>query len=193
MATWIGGNYYLSLKQMQNNALIIYDNFYSYGWTLNAISAILGNMQSESSINPNIWENLKPNTARGYGLTQWTPATKLISWAGNLYTSGTKQCERIRYESQNGLQWFLNPSAPIVNPPISFAEFVVSTDNVGTLANYFLWYYEHPKKTIQPERAEQAAYWYEFLSGVAPEPPEPPAPKLEFLPMPIALYLKRRI
>lgn len=188
MAEWIGGNRYLTMAQMQVNAKNVWDYFGSYGATLNAVAGMLGNMQSESNINPNIWQSLKPNVNNGYGLTQWTPATKLINWSPTLYTSGTEQCRRIAYEAREGLQWFRNPNAPIVDPPISFAEFLKSNEAVATLANYFLWYYEHPKVTIQPKRAEQAEYWYEFLSGVAPEPPPEPTPVISFGKMNIIYY-----
>lgn len=164
--SWISGNKYLTLEEMQNNAVLIWDYFSDKGWTIESVSAMLGNMQTESTINPEIWENLTVDYSGGYGLTQWTPATKYIDWAGVGYENGNRQCERIQYEMENGLQWFSNPNAPIVNPPITFSEFSQSTENVETLANYFLWYYEHPANTIQPIRAEQALYWYEFLGGL---------------------------
>lgn len=42
----------LSLIQMQINAQYIYRALTDKGWTLNAIAGVLGNMQTESSINP---------------------------------------------------------------------------------------------------------------------------------------------
>lgn len=171
---WITGNRYLSKSEMKNNATEVYNYFLSQGWTLNAISAMLGNMQTESTINPGIWESLEVDEDRGYGLVQWTPSTKYTDWAGEGYEDGTKQCERIQYEADNGVQWFRNPNAPTVDPPISFKEFTTSTLDVQTLANYFLWYYEHPSETIQPNRAEQAITWYEYLSGVEPDIPDVP-------------------
>lgn len=177
MAAWVSGNRYLSRSEMENNATLFYGIFNQYGATLNAISAMLGNMQSESGINPGIWESLNPY-AGGYGLVQWTPYTKYSEWAGSGWQdNGPKECQRIIYEAENGLQWFENPSAPIVNPPMSFAQFLKSTESVDTLANYFLWFYEHPAVTIQPQRATQAREWYQFLSGVEPpDPPDPPHP-----------------
>lgn len=180
---WIGGNRYLSQSEMKNNATIVWNYLGSKGWTINAVSALLGNMQSESTINPNIWESLTVDYSRGYGLVQWTPATKYIDWAGADWENGDKELDRIIYEVDNGLQWFSNPNAPIVNPPITFKEFTTSTESPATLANYFLWYYEHPAETIQPIRAEQANAWYEFLSGKPPEPPEPPIGKQGKLPI----------
>lgn len=162
---WIGGNRYLSQTEMENNATIIWNYLASKGWTLNAVSAILGNMQSESTINPNIWESLTVDYSRGYGLVQWTPASKYIDWAGADWENGDKELDRIIYEVDNGLQWFSNPNAPIVNPPITFKEFTTSTEPPETLADYFLWYYEHPAITIQPNRSEQAITWFNFLGG----------------------------
>lgn len=42
----------LTTSQMQVNARYLYGALNAKGWTLNAISGMLGNMQSESSINP---------------------------------------------------------------------------------------------------------------------------------------------
>ena len=190
---WAGGNRFLSQSEMENNAIIIWGYFKACGWTLNAVAAMLGNMQTESTINPNIWEGLNVNTSRGYGLVQWTPATKLISWAGASYIQGNRQCDRILYESINGLQWFRNPNAPIVDPPITFLEFSTSDLSVEELANYFLWYYEHPAETIQPNRATQAAAWYEFLGGTSPEPPDPDPPDPPPYPDPTPIGTGRKL
>lgn len=42
----------LSMAQMQINATYIWSSLSAEGWTLNAVAGILGNMQSESAINP---------------------------------------------------------------------------------------------------------------------------------------------
>ena len=103
----------------------------------------------------------------GYGLVQWTPYTKYSEWWGPGWeNNGDAQCERILWEVANGEQWFANPQAPIVNPPLSFAEFTHSGEDAKTLANYFLWYYEHPEITIQPQRGENAVYWLGFVLAI---------------------------
>lgn len=170
---WISKNAYLTQAQMEHNATLVWRYFGSKGWSLEAVSAMLGNMQTESTINPGIWESLTPNGG-GYGLVQWTPYTKYSEWAGQGWqNNGNKQCERIEYEKDNGLQWFANYEVYPATPPISFKEFSTSTLPASTLANYFLWYYEHPLDPNQPNRAEQAQRWYSFLSGVSPPPPTP--------------------
>lgn len=188
---WIAGNYYLSQAEMENNATIILNEFKGYGWADKSIAALLGNMQEESTINPQLWENLTEDNSRGYGLTQWTPATKLKDWCNQNnfdYTDGTAQLNRIVYELHNKLQWFRNPEAPIPDPPVTMQEWAYSeTLTLKERTNYFLWYYEHPGETIQPQRYENARIWYRFITGTEPEPePEPKKAKK----LPFYFYLK---
>lgn len=173
MSDWVSGNRYLTLTEMQNNADLVYDRLSGYGFSVNAIAAILGNMQSESSINPGIWESLKPFEG-GYGLVQWTPYTKYSRWAGAGWeNNGNKECERINYEFENGEQY-----APTASYPISAQDFKSSNMSPEYLATAFLYNYERPKNLNQPNRRKQAAYWYEYLQGKPsppdPEPPDPP-------------------
>lgn len=178
MPSPIAKNAYLGQKDMQHNALWLYDLMKARA-SDQAIAAMLGNMQTESTINPGIWESLKPNW-RGYGLVQWTPYDKLTDWIQNTYGQTYEQAlrnygaqiARFFYEAENGLQWFRNPAAPIKDPPISFRQFLVSEDSPAQLARYFLWYYEHPADPNQPKRATQAEEWYTFLTGERP-PPDP--------------------
>ena len=167
---WIKSNNYLTKAEMENNAIIVYAYLSKNGWTLNAIAGILGNMESESNINPWLWEDLTVNYNKGYGLTQWTPATKYIDWAGTEWKNPDRELDRILWEANYNVQWFKNPNAPTPVPPISFKEFTQSLEPPETLANYFLWYYEHPAVTIQPARAQQAKYWYDFLLDIPIDP-----------------------
>ena len=177
---WIYGNRYLNDEEMLNNAQIVQEYGLASGWTPNAICAILGNMETESSINPGIWENLDPYSG-GYGLVQWTPYTKYSNWAGiGWQNNGDKQLERIDYEAANNIQWFYNSEIGQA-PPYPFSAFLADdTTPIATMANYFLWFYEHPTEPIQPARAQQALAWYEALDWdvpPGPTPPEPPEPQ----------------
>ena len=183
---WIYGNRYLDADEMLNNAKIVQEYGLASGWSSNAICAILGNMESESTINPGIWESLDPYSG-GYGLVQWTPYTKYSNWAGlGWQNNGDKQLERIDWEAEHNEQWFYNSEIGQA-PPYSFAEFLVDDSTpIVTMANYFLWFYEHPANPIQPARGEQALAWYEALDwdeppGPGPEPPEPPEPEPRIL------------
>lgn len=185
--TWHGGNNYLTLEQMQDNATYIWLKVQPLGWTMNAVAGMLGNMQTESNINPQIWEGLNEgNLSGGYGLTQWTPATKYINWCidrGLSYPQMDSNIARIQYEVENNEQWFYNSQLEL-SPPYTFYEYVISEEDPYLLAMYFLWFYEHPAESIQPDRGVQAEYWFEFLGGVVP--PKPKRKKL-----PLYYYLKK--
>lgn len=169
---WISGNRYLSQGEMENNARLVRSALADGGFSINAICAILGNMQSESSINPGIWQNLKPGSAGGggYGLVQWTPWTKYSEWAGSGWeNNGDKECERIIYEFAHGIQYYSTSQYPL-----SAAQFRSSDKAPGYLANAFIYNYERPSNKNQPKRAKQAEAWYRFLTGE--EPPKPNDP-----------------
>lgn len=187
---WIAGNRFLSMSEMENNATLIWNFFGNRGWTIEAVSGMLGNMQSESSINPAIWQDLSPwgdPTYHGYGLVQWTPYTKITEWLvvrGYDISDGYGQCERIQEELESGLQWI-----PSETYPISFEEFSQSTDSPYELGMTFLYNYERPSSLNQPNRGKQAEYWYTFLSGKDPEPPIPD-PTFKPRKMPVWMYCK---
>lgn len=63
-------------------AKTIWDYLVSQGWSKTAVAGLLGNMQSESGIIADRWESdIVGNMSGGYGLVQWTPASKYINWA----------------------------------------------------------------------------------------------------------------
>lgn len=166
---WIAGNRYLSQSEMDNNALIAAQILLEFGWTHNAIAGTLGNMQYESNINPGLWENLNEgNTSNGFGLTQWTPATKLINWCnskGLNYKDGNAQLQRLQYEvewdtqSPNQGQW-------INRDGLSFAEYIKSTDTPTNLARVFIRSYERPANENQPQRETAAERYFNLIKDL---------------------------
>lgn len=155
-------NAYLTLEEMTVNAEYILSYLLSRGWTKNAICGMLGNMQSESTINPGIWQNLdEGNTSLGFGLVQWTPATKYLNWAdrnGLKRDDITSQLKRILWEVENNEQW-------INVRNMTFKEFTKSTKSAYDLAMVFIASYERPANPTQPERGTQAEYWFKTLTG----------------------------
>ena len=135
-------NKILSQSEKLQNAQAVADILVTWGWSQNAICALCGNMSVESYLNPNMWQAQTVDLSQGYGLVQWTPATKLISWAqaaGQDYTKGETQMERIKYEYENGVQWIARSSFPL-----SFAEFSVSQQSIAYLTEAFGRNYERP-------------------------------------------------
>jgi surface antigen len=173
---YISGNRFLTLAEMQQNARYIWRYLAKRGWTLNAVAGMLGNMETESTINPAIWETLdEGNTVGGFGLVQWTPATKLITWAENRgleFDEMDTQLQRILYEVENGGQWYKTSDYPL-----SFAQFTTSTKSPRYLAMAFLANYERPANPNQPTRGDQAEYWVEYLANSDPDIPIIPAQK----------------
>lgn len=170
----------LSWNQMCVNAKYFYSAVADIApdWTLNAVSAMLGNIRYEGIMNPSQWQyGLNKSLNGGYGLVQWTPATKFIDWAaqqGFSRTSMDAEVMRIKYEVDNpSVQWIKTSKYPL-----SFEEFVTSQETPEYLASVWLYNYERPKDPLSTEkyRKEMARTWYEYLGGEDPDPPDPPEP-----------------
>jgi hypothetical protein len=166
---YYSGNRFLTLDEMKTNALYIYDFLIIRGWTINAICGMLGNMQTESTINPAIWQSLDDgNTAGGFGLVQWTPSTKYTNWCTTYslnYLLMDSNLLRIIYEVENNIQW--------IHSTMSFEEFTLSEDTPYNLAMLFLAHYERPADPDQPNRGAQANFWYEYITNTDPPTPTP--------------------
>jgi hypothetical protein len=171
----ISKNEFLTLDEMKINAEYILTYLLNEGWTKNSICGSLGNMQTESTINPGIWQNLdEGNESLGYGLVQWTPSTKYTNWCQDLgLVPGDMNSNllRIIYEVENGLQWIATSDYPL-----SFQEFIVSTESPEYLAQAFLKNYERPADQDQPNRSTQARYWWDTLEGTGTIDPTAPIP-----------------
>ncbi len=178
----VSKNNYLTLEEMTVNAEYIMSYFLSKGWSNEAISGMLGNMQTESTINAGIWQNLdEGNLSLGVGLVQWTPATKLTEWASSVgldFSQIDTQLKRIEYEVANGIQW-----GAVAEYPMSFTEFIVSRETPEYLAQVFLKNYEKPSNQNQPNRSTQARYWFDTLSGESSGGSKPAFPTSAGLPI----------
>lgn len=177
--SWTGRNGYLTESEMRANGIEIYQYFSSYGWSINAICAMLGNMQSESGVNPAIWEGLTPYSG-GYGLVQWTPYSKYKNWAGAQWeNNGPLECARVIFEFNNGLQWSTQLAWEQYKYP-NQAAFPYSNEDISYLAWVWLQNYERPANFDQPQRAAQALDWYNYITGEQPPiPPDPQPPDPE--------------
>ncbi len=165
MATY--GQYGYSQSQY-NTAAAVYNFFKNAGWTDNSIFGMLGNMTQESSLNSNEWQyGYYKNTNGGFGLVQWTPATKLINWCnanGYDYTQTHSQCERILYELNNGLQY------EEVGFSISFRQYTQLNDSPSKMAQIFCSNYERAGIPATGNRINYANQWSAILSGTQPTP-----------------------
>lgn len=163
---WTIGNYYLSEVQMQGNALEIYNFLCGRGWSLEAISGTLGNMERESTINPGVWQSLNAgNYSGGFGLVQWTPATNYTNWAGaNGYAITDPAGQLIWLDTMTipSGQWIATSSYPI-----SFDQYKTSAASPEDLASAFMKNFERAGVEAEGERRSDARKWYNYLSMCA--------------------------
>lgn len=179
-ADYFGSEYYesepLTFEEMKVNAAYIYNVLSTYfGWSMNSIAALLGNMQAESTINPGRWQSdIVGNTSGGYGLVQWTPATKYFEWVPEFIVPDDpshmdNNIYMIEFEVTNLLQWISTDAYPL-----SFYDFTVSEESPEYLAKAFLLNYERPadqSESVQNYRASLSRSWYTYLeTGNFPDP-----------------------
>lgn len=148
---------------MEGNAYEVFLFLSIRGWTTNAIAGILGNMQSESNINPGIWQNLDyGNYSLGFGLVQWTPATNYTNWAaanGYDITDPEGQLRWIDEATVSAGQWI-----PTSGYDFSFDTFKNSGESPEYLASAFLKNFERAGVEVENERRTQARSWYDYIS-----------------------------
>ena len=154
-----------------NNATVIYNYFKAQGWTVNAIAGLLGNIQQESTFNPNLIEI----GGTGHGLVQWTPPTDLYNVLNVLYGKhddwyeGDKQLSVIlaEYQQSTGIKnWGIEPQWYSTSAyPLSWNDWAHSKDDAGYLALAFQKNYERPA-AIHHERATWARVWYTYLLSI---------------------------
>lgn len=171
--SWISGNRYLSEAEMKNNSERVKSYLASKGWSYNAIAGLLGNMQSESTINPGIWQSLiENNMSGGFGLVQWTPATNFTDWAdanGYSWTDGDAQLKWIDEQTVSFGQWIATDTYPL-----TFEEFKTSEQAPEYLASAFLKNFERAGVEVEAQRRSQASEWYSYITGGSSEEPETP-------------------
>lgn len=177
------GSYYnqsvaLTQSQMEKNATYIFSYFTYKGWTPNAVAAILGNMQAESTINPGRWQGNNIGGGPAYGIVQWDPWTKYVNWCTDTGRSDPSEMDnnldRIIYELENGLQWYATDAFNL-----SFRTFTTSTQSPSYLAAAFVKNYERPadqSASVLSYRGSLANSWYSYITGGEPIPPDPDYP-----------------
>ncbi|MDN3196258.1 phage tail spike protein [Enterococcus faecalis] len=155
--------------EKEKNAWAVWQFLKSKGYSEQAAAGILGNMDQESGIMPDIDEG---GGGPGYGLVQWTSPVagesgrayvqRLLGQAGisGDYRNITTQLKLLDWHMHNG-QYI--PSAAY---PYSVTEFKALTD-IGTATMAFEANFERPAVT-HPERIPLAQYWYDLLHNLKP-------------------------
>lgn len=179
----------------------------TYGWTEEAAAAVLGNMQHESYINPGQFEiGFNYSMLHGFGLGQWTPATKISNHVGSTnfdaMADGAKQMEylvstpsqyTLDYFNPDGSSHYYNESGlPYIS---SMSEFSQSTAGVDDLTKIWAICWEKPNNVAYAnsiaDRISDATYWYTLFTGTPPTPPPTPPSPVQDLLLWIAIYLSK--
>ena len=202
------GPYSRDSVEALENANLISGTLNARGWTVNAVSGLLGNMGAESGYNPWRWQSDdigvstgSPWTNKGYGFVQFTPGGKYIdSEAAKVMSGyGPNFSDKPGLASDGYAQMlFVDQYADYYSTtsyPLSYAEFKASTESPAYLARAWLYNYERPADpgATEQARAENAEYWYQILSGEEP-PPDPgpgPGPPGRRRKMPIWMMCRR--
>ena len=168
-------------KQMRSTSIIISRRKDS---TKNAICGILGNMNSESTINPAVWQSLN-DMYLGYGLVQWDDGKLFIDWAkkeGVISAATAEAVNSLAYSNPKKLMdaeldylivsmntvgnWFKpdnNQSKYGTSETLTASQFKVSNKSADILARIFCGHYERPGVPKISERVANAKKWYNFL------------------------------
>jgi hypothetical protein len=187
---WISRAGPLTYVEMENNAKIVINTYRNMGYNDKTIAGILGNMQNESSVNP---EREEVGGGGGYGLVQWTPQSVLINHCATLglspYNSGDVQLQVLDAELQKvasvnkwyTTQAFINPYKPSGATDdmvgITGKQFKTNSMNwsADKLALMFMVGYERPSYDPNvnhiEKRKSDALIWYEYMGGVIPPTP----------------------
>lgn len=127
-------------------------------WKPAMIAAAAASFVGESGGNPNRWEGEQiGNLDVGYGLVQWTPASKYIDWCKerNLIASSIwNQFARIKWEYENGFQWNKDFASFLTDLPDAYNQ---GGYNATNKLNWEWWsrvYYP-----FDPDSAFWEEYW----------------------------------
>lgn len=166
----------LNDSQRKTNATYIKNFLSGKGFSKNAIYAMLGNFQAESSLNPAIWQYRDSLTNGGYGLAQWTTAPYFLNWAVDvgLITSATASAinsiantkkQKLMDAELSFLMWTLQMSGDyFTSTSWPFSKFKTSSDTVKSLTKVFFENYEQAGDDSLSTRQTYAANWETYFS-----------------------------
>lgn len=197
------GEYQKEDIEAQENAALIYEQLSQYSWTMAAVAGFLANVGFEGVYNPWRWEhdivisstdsyNIDVSRSHGYGLTQFTPASKYV-WDSNAQQmsgfspnysdiAGTPQDGRAQIEFINSYADYL----PTTSHPQTYQEFKQWQGAPEDAASIWLHNYERPQVyTTETDRRTLARWWFDFLGGITP-----PTPTRRRSKLPIWLIMK---
>lgn len=167
------GAYSRDSIEAQENVMKMVEVLAPLGWTINAIAALAGNQAYESGFNPWRWEGDTVNLSNGYGLFQYTPATKYIQSSVAAGYAGFQPNYPVGSGGQNdgtAQLLFMHNNVdggwiPTTAYNMTMQQFRESTQSPDYLASVWLYNYERPRVPSATEagRRADALWWYDWL------------------------------
>lgn len=178
------GGYERTSSNALHNAEVMRDVLGAWGWTLNAVCGLLGNVEIESGYNPWRWQgdnvlsstspNIDISSAHAYGFFQFDPAGKYIhSPTAQAYPEYAPNFSNRTGAASDGVSQlkFINGGHggyyATSAYPLTLEQFKRSRNDPRYLARAWLMNYERPadpSATIATREAA-AAYWFTKLGG----------------------------
>lgn len=179
--TKITGGYARNSNEAKENAVMIFNVLKNQGWTLNAISGVLGNIGYEGGYNPWRWQSddvisindvgyIMQQSGHAYGLFQFDPAGQYVynvtaqgytGWGPNFSDHQGNQGDgnaQVLFVANNLSGGYI----PTQSYPLSLAQYKSSTQTPEYLA--LAWFYNYERGTgLLTERQNEARYWYDLL------------------------------
>ena len=173
---WIyRGNVNLPQADRDNNAWEIYNFFHSQGWAVESIAAMAGNIDVESTVNP---QRINANSG-ARGLTQWlgNRRTMMIDYVTNTlgyssWDNGDGQIRYILHEEQapSSTEGWLKRGGY----DRTFSQFATNSENDSLQDLAYMWQMCYERVSIGvpvPVRYRRTQYYYQlFRGGPGPGP-----------------------
>jgi len=163
-----GNKYKIQQYKRLTNARYILNYLQNKGWSHNAIHGLFGNIETESFFSPATVQAV----GGGYGLVQWTPASKYknadstIGWAAPSNPDDIdNQLNRIALEAAINYKQWNSIGSPTISPTMTFTAYSTSPKTVNELASYFYSCYEQPNNGTLSVRQTSARKW-SMLVGI---------------------------
>lgn len=183
------GAYNRSDQEAIDNGQEVLTILYNAGWSFAAIAGFWGNVEYESGYNPWRWEsdimisstdsyNLDVSRQHGYGLGQFTPASKYV-WNSSAQSDpdyAPNYSDRAGQPHDGASQVrFIDQHAdyiPTSMYPISYADYKVYAGFPEDAASIWVRNYERPADPSATEAGRRACarYWFDLWGGVPPGP-----------------------
>lgn len=178
------GAYARTSNEAKENAVEIYNILSAKGWTLNAISGVIGNIGWEGGYNPWRWQSddvishldlpsINYQSGHAYGLFQFDPAGSYInnttaqSYSGfgpnfnDQFGSLRDGNAQVLLVSNNGTGGYIQTASY----PLSFQQYQQSNATPEYLA--LAWFYNFERGVgHETDRQNEARYWYDLLPSI---------------------------